>query len=82
MLRKPSELCLAWWKKFPEAWEACRRDTVDPQAAMKDYVSHLEQLGAGGKRLTFMAYPIEVKRKSTWLTPGEIKTNQINGFEG
>src|SRR4029077_12633924 len=34
----------AWWKTQPEAWAACRRDTVEPEQAMRDYVDWLRGL--------------------------------------
>lgn len=34
----------AWWKQFPEAWEACRQDPRAPEAVMPEYCSWLEQL--------------------------------------
>lgn len=44
----------AWWKTQPEAWEACRRDTVAPDRAMRDYVAWLR--GLPGKPV-FVGYP-------------------------
>ncbi|KAH0436442.1 hypothetical protein KCU90_g4164, partial [Aureobasidium melanogenum] len=34
----------AWWKTQPEAWEACRKDLQDPQAALTAYVEWVEAL--------------------------------------
>jgi hypothetical protein len=44
----------AWWKTQPEAWAACRRDTVAPERAMRDYVEWLRALP--GKPV-FVGYP-------------------------
>lgn len=33
-----------WWAQFPEAWEACRRDTRPPQEVMHEYAAWLEAL--------------------------------------
>lgn len=46
---------MAWWKKFPQAWEACRRDTEPPEQAMKRYATWLR--GLPGKPV-FVAYPV------------------------
>lgn len=27
-----------WWKKFPNAWEACRKNCVAPEEGMKGYL--------------------------------------------
>lgn len=45
---------VAWWKKNPEAWAACRRDLLPPDAALKKYLLWLESLP--GKPI-FVAYP-------------------------
>jgi 3'-5' exoribonuclease Rv2179c-like domain len=44
----------AWWAGQPEAWAACRRDTVPPEDAMRDYRKWLEALPG---RPVFVAYP-------------------------
>ena len=43
-----------WWSQFPEAWEACRRDTVAPEAAMNAYADWVEALPG---RAVFTAWP-------------------------
>ena len=43
-----------WWKQFPEAWGACRRDLRPPEAAMRDY---LDWLGALPGRPVFVGWP-------------------------
>lgn len=45
---------MAWWKKNPEAWDACRKDTVSPARAMKEYVDWVKWLGNSP---VFVAYP-------------------------
>ena len=45
---------MQWWQSQPEAWEACRRDAVAPDAAMSDYVAWIDSLD-GSK--VFVAYP-------------------------
>lgn len=45
---------MTWWSTQPAAWEACRRDLEDPEAAMRRYVAWLAQLP--GKPV-FVAYP-------------------------
>ncbi len=35
---------MAWWQNQPEAWEACRKDLVQPEEAMKKYVLWLNAL--------------------------------------
>ena len=50
----PDAKTSAWWKTQPEAWEACRRDLVSPETAMRDYVAWLE--GLPGKPV-FVGYP-------------------------
>lgn len=43
-----------WWKKHPEAWEACRKDLQGPADAMVRYVEWLEALPG---RPVFVGYP-------------------------
>ncbi len=43
-----------WWAKQPEAWAACRTNLVEPEKAMKDYVSWVKTFD--GKPV-FVAYP-------------------------
>ncbi len=45
---------MRWWKKHPQAWEACRQDLQSPQAAMKNYVGWLKSLPG---RPVFVGYP-------------------------
>jgi hypothetical protein len=44
-----------WWKAQPEAWEACRKDLVSPEHAMRDYAAWLGRLP--GKPV-FVGYPV------------------------
>jgi hypothetical protein len=45
---------MAWWKRNPEAWQACRSDVRDPAAAMTEY---RDWLGALPGRPVFVGYP-------------------------
>lgn len=44
----------AWWAGNSLAWEACRRDPVEPAAAMRRYVTWLRSLPG---RTVFVGYP-------------------------
>src|SRR5678815_545623 len=35
---------MEWWKKEPEAWEACRQNLQSPEVAIRDYVAWLKSL--------------------------------------
>jgi len=43
-----------WWATQPEAWEACRRNTVPPSDALKRYAEWIKSLPG---RPVFVAYP-------------------------
>ncbi|NOX62196.1 MAG: exonuclease [Chloroflexi bacterium] len=45
---------MAWWKKRPEAWAACRQDAQDPALVMPKYVDWLKALPG---RPVFVGYP-------------------------
>jgi hypothetical protein len=45
---------MRWWKKHPEAWQACRSELRQPSAVMADYVTWLERLPG---RPVFVGYP-------------------------
>lgn len=45
---------MAWWGTQRAAWEACRRDLVAPEQAMREYVAWLDALPG---RPVFVAYP-------------------------
>ncbi|MDQ2995360.1 MAG: exonuclease [Pseudomonadota bacterium] len=46
---------MAWWSTQPIAWEACRKDLLSPEQAMKDYVIWLKSLPG---RPIFVGYPV------------------------
>lgn len=45
---------MKWWRKHPEAWQACRKDPEPPAVVMADYVAWLDALP--GKPV-FVGYP-------------------------
>jgi DNA polymerase III alpha subunit (gram-positive type) len=45
---------MQWWQTQPAAWEACRQNLQEPEAAMKEYVSWLKALPG---RPVFVGYP-------------------------
>jgi hypothetical protein len=46
---------MEWWRKQPEAWEACRKNLKTPSIAMKEYRDWLS--GLPGKPV-FVGYPV------------------------
>jgi len=47
-----------WWKKQPEAWEAIRKDPVEPKKAMFEFVNWVDTLSKKhNKKAVFVAYP-------------------------
>lgn len=46
---------MAWWETQPEAWEACRQNTIPPEVALPRYVRWLDALP--GKPV-FVGYPV------------------------
>ena len=46
---------MEWWKAFPQAWEACRKDTRPPGAVMQEYLQWLETLPG---KLVFVGWPV------------------------
>jgi hypothetical protein len=50
----PDPKTAEWWKSQPKAWEACRREVVAPEQAMKSYKEWLE--GLPGKPV-FVGFP-------------------------
>ena len=44
-----------WWATQPDAWEACRKDLVSPEKAMRDYYQWLVELPG---RIVFVGYPL------------------------
>src|SRR4030042_434925 len=45
---------MKWWQTQPQAWQACRSDLQEPQAAMKAYLAWLKALPA---KPVFLGYP-------------------------
>jgi len=35
---------MAWWEKFPEAWDACQVNQRDPEEVMREFTQWLEEL--------------------------------------
>src|SRR5262245_40764658 len=46
---------MEWWRKNPQAWEACRVNPADPARAMQDYATWVGTLIG---RPVFVAYPV------------------------
>jgi len=40
----PEPRTVEWWSQFPQAWEACRRDTRSPEIVMPEYLAWLTAL--------------------------------------
>ena len=51
---EPHPRTVEWWKQFPDAWAACRRDTRAPEAVMRDYLAWLSSLPG---RPVFVGWP-------------------------
>jgi len=49
------ETTMQWWKNYPEAWHACRKDCQPPAVAMKNYHDWLTTLPG---RIIFIAKPL------------------------
>jgi hypothetical protein len=47
----------AFWQSEPQAWAACRTDTVAPEAAMKDFVKWVQTVVANHSAPVFVGYP-------------------------
>ena len=45
---------MEWWQTQPGAWQACRADVQEPQAAMQNYLAWIKSLPG---RPVFVAYP-------------------------
>ncbi|MBI3570732.1 MAG: exonuclease [Gammaproteobacteria bacterium] len=45
---------MEWWKQFPEAWAACRREPRAPEAVMREYLAWLQSLSG---QLVFVGWP-------------------------
>lgn len=50
----PHPVTQRWWRDFPEAWAAARRDARPPVAAMRDYLNWVRALPG---RPVFVAFP-------------------------
>lgn len=50
----PDPRTMAWWKKHPQAWAACRKDPQPPAAVLPNYLAWVK--GLPGKPV-FVAYP-------------------------
>lgn len=50
----PDPDTMRWWERFPEAWEACRREPEPPAAALPRYAKWVRGLRG---RPVFVAYP-------------------------
>lgn len=48
---------MAWWRKKPEAWNACRQDPQDPAEAMIDYARHLKDVVGRHGKPVFIGFP-------------------------
>jgi DNA polymerase III alpha subunit (gram-positive type) len=46
---------MQWWQGFPTAWQACRKNPISPEIAMKQYGDWLENLPG---HIIFVAYPV------------------------
>lgn len=51
---KPDPDTMEWWAKQPEAWRACRENTVPAKHAMEEFVAWTNKLPG---RPVFVAYP-------------------------
>jgi hypothetical protein len=45
---------MAWWQGFPQAWEACRRDTRPAESVMREYADWVKALPG---RPVFLGFP-------------------------
>lgn len=50
----PDERTMAWWKGFPEAWAACRKDPRPPEQVLPEYLKWLQGLPG---RPIFLGWP-------------------------
>ena len=48
---------MAWWATQPDAWQACRCDTEDPERVLRRYVDWVDSLTTGKRRPVFVAWP-------------------------
>ena len=52
----PNPVTMKWWNKFPEAWAACRENTVSPHTAMAEFLAWVRTLP--NQPVIFAAQPI------------------------
>jgi hypothetical protein len=45
---------MEWWKQFPDAWAACRREPRAPEAVMREYLAWLQSLSG---QMVFVGWP-------------------------
>lgn len=50
-----NEDTMKWWATQPEAWEACRKNLIKPEEAMRAYCEWLIELPG---RIIFVGYPL------------------------
>lgn len=50
----PHPKTVEWWRQFPQAWEASRRDARPPEVVMPEYLAWLQQLSG---RPVFLGWP-------------------------
>ena len=51
---EPDPKTMEWWRRRPEAWEACHKDLQSPEQAMHNYLVWLKSLPG---RPVFVGYP-------------------------
>lgn len=56
---EPDPSTMAWWKGQPEAWKACRENTIDPHDGMTKFKEWVEEVSQFETRLSpvFVGYP-------------------------
>ncbi len=52
---EPNPVTMEWWKQFPQAWEACRRDVRPPEVVMREYLAWLKALPG---QPVFVGWPV------------------------
>ena len=54
----PNPDTMAWWQTQKTAWEACRKDTIEPKSAMIEYSNWIETLCTQHKaKPVFVGFP-------------------------
>ena len=54
---QPHPTTEAFWRNEPEAWLACRENTIAPEQAMKEYVKWIGQMVGHHSAPVFVGYP-------------------------